>query len=505
MDLTNKKIFIFLQRNWGRKIGYPIAKKFANEGASLGALTFQKDYHQTYLESDLKFDWLMSHDDIINNPKLFLKDDEISIKEICENLKIKSIWPYVQSLREHVKNYNDKFFFGSYKQNVSDENILLYVKSAYKLIVKIEREFSPEIFILPNFVSIIHIFTYLFCKTKNIKIFAYSSSPLKGKSIFVRDFNDSTGKFFEDIDKYNSKNELPLNTEKVNEYLKNELQKFDSDTKKINQKLNLFGKTKTLIKQIYKSLVKKNKPHHKQKKKLFGANPDNLEIKYLIRDYISYNLNCIKTKKTKFYNLEDIDNFAYMPLQYQPEANIDVTSASFNNQIETARQIAMNLPGDMTLVVKDHPEMFGLRSYKYLEKILKTPNIKLIDSSYKGTYVVKKAKIIIAPTGSTFFEAALIKKPGLILGNLGTARMLPNVLKIDNYKEIQNKVDEIINSSKEWNEEYIKKLKIIVGCSFEVSIDNEGAYSRIWETSYSSDKDLNYIYRKFKEEVMRLL
>ena len=175
MNLTNKKIFIFLQRNWGRKIGFPIAKKFSEEGASLGALTFQKDYHQYYLESDFKFDWLMSHDDIMNNPNLFLNNDKISIKEICENLKIKSIWPYVQSLREHVKSYKEKFFFGSYKQNVSDENIVLYVKSIYKLLIKIDKEFSPEIFILPNFVGLVHIFTYLFCKAKNIKIFAYSS------------------------------------------------------------------------------------------------------------------------------------------------------------------------------------------------------------------------------------------------------------------------------------------------------------------------------------------
>ena len=81
MSLKKKKIFIFLQRNWGRKIGHPIAKKFSYEGASMGALTLQKDFHQGYLDDDLKYDWIASHDDIMNNPQKFLEDDNFSIEE----------------------------------------------------------------------------------------------------------------------------------------------------------------------------------------------------------------------------------------------------------------------------------------------------------------------------------------------------------------------------------------------------------------------------------------
>ena len=58
-----------------------------------------------------------------------------------------------------------------------------------------------------------------------------------------------------------------------------------------------------------------------------------------------------------------------MPLQFQPEESIDVQAPRFNNMIELARQVAMSLPGDMTLIVKDHPGMFGFRNPKYLNKI----------------------------------------------------------------------------------------------------------------------------------------
>ena len=67
----------------------------------------------------------------------------------------------------------------------------------------------------------------------------------------------------------------------------------------------------------------------------------------------------------------------------QPELAIDVLAPFFTNQIEVARLIAMSLPDDYTLVVKDHPIMVGLRRPRYLDKIQKLPNVKLIDYSIK--------------------------------------------------------------------------------------------------------------------------
>ena len=71
-------------------------------------------------------------------------------------------------------------------------------------------------------------------------------------------------------------------------------------------------------------------------------------------------------------------------MQVQPESATDLLSPLSTNQIETARQISLQLPPDFTLVVKDHPAMYGLRSYKYLNKILKTP-IKPINEIIKNT------------------------------------------------------------------------------------------------------------------------
>ena len=82
--------------------------------------------------------------------------------------------------------------------------------------------------------------------------------------------------------------------------------------------------------------------------------------------------------------------------------------------IELARQVAMSLP-NMTLIVKDHPGMFGFRNPKYLNKIKNLPNVKLVDYSINPNEILKKTKIVIASTGTVLFEAAIRKVPAIQL------------------------------------------------------------------------------------------
>jgi len=189
-----------------------------------------------------------------------------------------------------------------------------------------------------------------------------------------------------------------------------------------------------------------------------------------------------------------------MPLQFQPEENIDVVSSSYNNQIEVARQIAMNLPGDMTLAVKDHPQMYGLRSYKYLEKILKTPNVKLLDYDNASVSILKKSSILVAPTGTTFYEAALLKKPAVLLGALGTSKILPNTIQFTSYYSLPDDINRLISLSKKWDDSYDKKMLIIISAILKEGFDLN--YRKIWEKNFISHSDLDSIVEKFREEII---
>ena len=104
----------------------------------------------------------------------------------------------------------------------------------------------------------------------------------------------------------------------------------------------------------------------------------------------------------------------------------------------------MQLPPELTLVVKDHPNMYGRRPVSYLDKIKKTPNVKLIDFRNDGSKILSKSEILIASTGSIIMEAAILEKPCLQLGELGTTLYLPNVFKMEPNKSILDQINEIL-------------------------------------------------------------
>ena len=182
---------------------------------------------------------------------------------------------------------------------------------------------------------------------------------------------------------------------------------------------------KRFLRDLYFSITKQRNNHIKG----LGPTPDDRPFLIVVRDFVTFIKNIFLEKRIKYYDLSKIKNFVYFPLQVQPESATDLLSPLSTNQIETARQISLQLPPDFTLVVKDHPAMYGLRSYKYLNKILKTPNIKLINFRHETTDVLNRSSLLITATGSTIFEAAVLKKPCLQLGELGTTLKLPNVIK----------------------------------------------------------------------------
>jgi hypothetical protein len=502
VNYLKKKIFFFQQRNWGLKIGHPIAKRFYNQGAIIGGLVFNSSLFINYKEQkDFKYEWLECYDDIIENADKYLEGSNISLSDICKNLNIESVWPIAQTVREMTKSYKDKYFYG-FKQNVTDEDIILIIKASYKLIIDINNNFKPDIIILPNFVSLVHHFAYFFAKINKIKIIGWSYDWIINKNLFTRDPLDIVNAYTDRINffkknKFNSKFYFV-----AKKLLEQKREKYRLANTYNVIKNNYFKDFIYICKKIILILFKLTFIKYKFSKK-FGVKMEesHLSLRFLLRDFFYRNYYKYKINKINYYNLENVKKYAYFCLQYQPEQNIDNTSDQLNNQIEVARQIAINLPDDLTLVVKDHPAMYGKRPFSYLEKILKTPNVKLISPHYNGIHVIKNCEVLIAPTGTSFHEAAILKKPAILLGNWSLARILPNVIKIFHFREIPKAFKELKILSETWNEEfYDKQLLIHMSAGYEVGFDYN--YTKLWTSDYNSEEDLDGIFNEYCKEIM---
>ncbi|MDP6893688.1 MAG: hypothetical protein QF731_10970, partial [Verrucomicrobiota bacterium] len=58
-------------------------------------------------------------------------------------------------------------------------------------------------------------------------------------------------------------------------------------------------------------------------------------------------------------------NYIFFPLHAEPEIALSIFSKYYQNQIELIRNIALALPMNYRLIVKEHPRNIGRRSNNY--------------------------------------------------------------------------------------------------------------------------------------------
>lgn len=503
--LKDKKILIFQQRGWGITVGHYLAKMLQEEGCHLAALTFMRTTHSfVTTQKEVKYDLIVSGDDAMNSPKDYLKGNKYSLKEMCDYLGVDSIWPIIASSRNLVKNYKGKYYY-DFKKNVSDEVMIDYVMAVYKYINKIFDEFNPDIIIAPTFADIAHIMFNLFAEKRGVKMIIVTDSKISGVNIFIDSYKSDRGEFFNRIDALNRGESDTENRQRAKNYIKEFREKFKKPSDLIlfeqekSRKISLIKKIKYELspyKRIWLWYTKK-KPRYNYIKSL-GITMDYRPPRILLRDHYCHKKYKKFMDKFDYYPFDKIEKFVYFPLQFQPEDTIDVLAPFFSNQIETARQIAMSLPDDYTLIVKEHPAMVGLRTPSYIKKVARTPNVKLVDYRISSEEILKRADLIISPNSTTSVEAAFYHKPAIQLGNLGTTLKLPNVFKHMDMTTLSVKIKEILTINLK-NDDYERRLENFVAAAYDTGF--EFNYWGVWE--YSKNEDMKIFWQAWKNEIAK--
>lgn len=502
-NLKGKKVLIFQQRGWGVSIGHFLAKKLQTEGCKLAALTFKKTAHEFLLnQKEVKYNLVINNDEVISDSKSYLSNDDYSLKEICENLDLDSIWPIIMTLRTHVKSYEDKYYY-SFKQYKDDDVIIDYVKAAYKVIKKVFKEFNPEIIVAPNFASLIHIMFNLYARKRGVKMMAITDCKIKDICMFSYDYNNIYNPFCERVDELNSKKAETENKEKAKKYIRGFRQAFKQPS--YSEKYNVLKK-KSLKERIRNELSPYNhilKWYFSKKINVLGKNwitVDYRPPRIIFRDHYASKRNKKYLDKLNYYPFKKIKKFVYFPLQAQPELTIDVIAPFFSNQIEVARQLAMSMPDDYSLVVKEHPKMIGLRPPSYIEKIIRTPNVKFVDYRISNEEILKKSDLIACPNSTTLAEAAFYNKPAIQLGNLGTTLKLPNVFKHTDMTTLSAKIKELLKIDLN-TEDYERRLENYVAAAYDVGF--EFNYWGVWDRDEKGD--MGFLWQMYKNEIEKNL
>lgn len=212
-------------------------------------------------------------------------------------------------------------------------------------------------------------------------------------------------------------------------------------------------------------------------------------VKYKIEKEKKTNIKYWETiVGTKKIDINQSNTKVLYPLQFQPEANIDVWGRKHRNQFKLIKDIVNNLPLDTYLYVKPNPKSKYEISKELIDYIAKEEKIIPISHSTSMSEIINDMNIVLTVTGTIAIECILSNKPILTL-----IKTLNNTARNCIYIESLNEIFTYINLVR--NNEY-PKISDSEKVDF-INLINKTSYEGITSQSFLSDKNLNVCAQAF--------
>lgn len=176
------------------------------------------------------------------------------------------------------------------------------------------------------------------------------------------------------------------------------------------------------------------------------------------------------------------ESFAYFALHSEPESYPMVLAPFYMDQLWLVKQIARSLPLDFKLYVKDHPAMLGFRPPAYYAEMKKIPNVRLLDPRTSGLELTRSARLVLTLTGTSAWEAVLLKKPAIIFGNM-FYDCLSAVKRCHDIETLPSLVQEQLNAFSYDKDELIDFVAALLEESVPVD------FVQIWDQEGGSDRE----------------
>lgn len=369
----------------------------------------------------LKYEWKGIADNIVYNHDLEENWIKSSYKQ--EDLKFFQELLGNQVLNEIIiadRHVGNGFLFGGAISNSrfltelkSDKDSHLnYVINMLRYLYDFLQDNKPDMFYSYAVAGAFTLGLAELCHQLNIPFYKLTHSRIQNLVVLdtsARDEMDLVRKKYQS----DAANFNPENLKWAEEYLKEfRLKQAQPDYQVLQNKIYL---SKTKFKYKLKNWVK-------YLKGLTDKSNDFTHNSYL--DNLKYDQKTVKGieefwKKKPFFPTEELmkEKFLFYTLHVDPEASTMVISPYQTNQLSVLEALAKSKPVDQILIVKEHLTMIGRRPPGFYDKINALPGVYLVDPREASFQFINKAEAVITLTGTSGFEAVLLNKPAIFLGN----------------------------------------------------------------------------------------
>jgi hypothetical protein len=409
-----------------------------------------------------------------------------------ENYAIKKTLP------DKYKSLNiNKLFFSDYDREFVHYKMKPFKSDYYEnlmtcLILFFEQIYNTHKFDFCLYESVSNSFAhtaFMVSQINNAIYCGYAGSRLKGRFELYNEEYGSLETFKHEFNNLELKNLSDEELNEVNNYLKQ--YETDSNVPSYHPRNTPLDWNYSTIKRYcnikkIKLIINKAKYIYKQR--------SNIKYSYQIknpikRPFLSFVRQLSKPLKVKiirkyFDKINEQDNYVLYPLHFKPEASTSVCARHYCDDIAVIKNIAFNLPFMTKLYVKEHFVNYGRLPVRFYKEIKKIPNVKLIACEENIKNLIQKSQCVITLTSTVGFEALLMNKPVIVLGEV-FYQCHPNCYKIKDYEDIFNllKKTASVNTNKQINQKFIAAYKKI---TFEGNINYQLFEQNDFVTKYKA-------------------
>lgn len=135
------------------------------------------------------------------------------------------------------------------------------------------------------------------------------------------------------------------------------------------------------------------------------------------------------------------EKYVYVPLHLIPESTTCVQAPLYVNELSNIEMLAKSIPAGWKVYVKEHPAMLGERDFEFYEKVKKIPNVRLVQFNYYNDPKpwIMNSEGVYTITGSSAFEAALLGKRSIILGEM-SCQVIEGICKLDSFRNLAKEI-----------------------------------------------------------------
>ncbi len=413
------------------KIGFFLQRNFATVGHAIAGYLKEKhgiDEFCAYVSPKSSLKFLEEHTDL-SYTKLIL-DEEIHERFKREPLDLKyiewlekeygtpNLWPYLvsdrvlmhgQLIREYP--YDEPQF--------THEEMLRQIQVTAKAIIKFLETEKPEAIVFSIVCSMGSMLLYRIAAKKGIKTLVIWPVLIKNRYILSSKhdtFSPKDENYWSAKTPIDSKDKWYIEAEK---YLEDFIAKpapyyqaFDPDKQMVNMAEQFKFLSPARVADSLRALLREFLNYYRSDSRRHYTTPSPWH--YLI-DRIKRKAANLRVP-TCLYDAPGEEDFAFFPLQYQPELWEFVQAPEFYDQLYVIRLAAASLPVGWKLYVKEHPQMTQFRRRSFYDSLKRIPNVKLIRPGVKSFGLIERSKLIITINSTVGWEATLMGKPVITFG-----------------------------------------------------------------------------------------